>query len=126
MKERKQKNILKFLLLIIIFMITYLIIMNTYSKYITAEESSTKSNISKWHILLNNKDISENKDFSENLLLDLDQNENISKNIIAPTSKGHVNLTLESTGTELPFEYEIKIADIENDYSLIYNRFSER
>lgn len=112
MKGKNQKNIFKILILIIIFIFAFLIIRNTYSKYMTAEDSFTKSNIAKWHILLNDKDISENKLFSNYIPLEMDEDENINQNIIAPTSNGHINLSLESTGTELPYEYEIQLAKI--------------
>lgn len=105
--KKNQKNIFKILLLILIFTITFFIIKDTYSKYLTKQDSSTRSSISKWHILLNDTDITQNKDFSELIELEFDGSEHTASNVIVPTSKGHMNLTLESTGTELPYQYEI-------------------
>lgn len=105
----KNKQKFKIILLILILIILYLVIRNTYSKYITSESSSSTLNISKWHILLNDKDISENTDFSSDIEIDYIPNENIANGVIVPTSKGSFSIDLESTGTELPFEYEISI-----------------
>ena len=112
--KKNQKNIIKLLLLIMIFAITFLIIKDTYSKYLTMQDTNTRTSISKWHILLNDTDITENKDFSDFVELEFDSNEHTSANVIVPTSTGHMNLILESTGTELPYQYEISSQTEEN------------
>lgn len=102
-----KNTIFKIIIILLIFFILFLIIRNTYSKYVTTQDSFTQSNISRWHILLNDNDISKNKDFSDFIDIKLDKNDHITENVIVPTSKGHIDLSLESTGTELAFEYEI-------------------
>lgn len=109
--KKDKKNIIRFLLVIIIFIVVYFIIRNTYSKYLTMQESNAQSNISKWHILVNNQDITQNKDFSQNLNLILDKNPNIAEDVIVPTTTGHFDVEIDSTGTDLPFKYELQIAE---------------
>lgn len=106
--EKNKKIFLKIIIILLIFFILFLIIRNAYSKYLSNNDSFTKTHISNWHILLNDEDITSNKDFSEIVEITLDENENIAENVIAPTSSGHINLVLESTDTELPFKYEIE------------------
>lgn len=114
---KNNKKTLKFVLLILILIILFLVIRSTYSKYITSADNEATLHISKWNILLNDKDISENKDFTQDLTVTFDKNENIADDVIAPTKTGYFEINLESTGTELPFKYQLQIADIKTSYS---------
>ncbi len=111
----KFNKSIKIILLILVLIVLFLIIRSTYSKYISTKDSGTTFHISKWNIVLNNKNISENEDFTQDIQIIYDENtENIAQDVIVPTSKGHFEVTLESTGTELPFEYILKVKP-END-----------
>ena len=105
----KTKKEFKLILLILILIITYLVVQSTYSKYLTQTDNHSSLNISRWNILLNNKEISSNTEFSQNVKVTYEENEHIANDVIVPKSKGHFDLSLESTGTDLPFSYEIKI-----------------
>lgn len=107
----KRRTILKILLLILILIVAFLIIRSTYSKYITATDDDTSIHTANWNIKLNDKDILECKDFTENMQLVFDKNEYIDENVIAPTSTGSFKVKIESTGTEVPFQYELQIAE---------------
>lgn len=121
MNNNKKNKIFKLILLIIVLIILYITIRSTYSKYITTQDSSTSSHISNWNIKLNDEDIKNKKDFSGDVQLKKDTNDNIYENIIAPTSSGTFSVTLESTGTELPYDYEFEFADsIQYDFDSSY------
>lgn len=105
----KKSTIFKITLLILILTVTFLIIRSTYSKYITATDDNTSLHIANWNIKLNNKDIKENKDFSDTMDLIFDENEYIDNTVIAPTSTGSFNVNLESTGTEIPYLYLLNL-----------------
>ncbi len=107
----KKRTILKVILLILILIVTFLIIRSTYSKYITKTDDNATLHIANWNIKLNDKDISESKDFTENMQLLFTPNEYIDENVIAPTSTGSFRVKIESTGTELPFKYDLKVAE---------------
>lgn len=107
----KKKTIFKIILLILILIVTFLIIRSTYSKYITATDDNASLHIANWNIKLNDKDISECKDFTDNMQLVFDKNQYIDENVIAPTSTGSFKVKIESTGTELPFKYDLQIAE---------------
>lgn len=111
----KFNKSVKIILLILVLIVLFLVIRSTYSKYISTKDSGTNFHISKWNILLNNKNISENKDFSQDIQITYNENtENIAQGVIVPTSKGYFEVKLESTGTELPFEYTLKIKQEED------------
>lgn len=107
----KKSTILKIILLILILIVAFLIIRSTYSKYITSTDNNASLHLANWNIKLNDEDILESKDFTENMQLIFDKNEYINENVIAPTSTGSFKVKIESTGTELPFKYELQIAE---------------
>lgn len=111
----KFNKSVKIILLILVLIVLFLVIKSTYSKYISTKDSGTNFHISKWNILLNDKNISENKDFSQDIQITYNENtENIAQGVIVPTSKGYFEIKLESTGTELPFEYTLKVKQEED------------
>ena len=103
----------KILLLVLILIMAFLIIRNTYSKYITESMSSSKLNISRWNIKLNNEAIKNKADFSEDIQIEYKENPNATQGVVVPTSKGTFSLELESTGTDLPYEYKISFLNTE-------------
>ena len=107
----KKSKTLRVILLVLILILLFLTIRDTYSKYVTQTKNSSTLDISKWKILLNNQDIMNNIDFSDDIALTYENNEHIAQDFVAPTTKGTFSLELESTGTELPYKYEIQITD---------------
>ncbi len=118
---RNSKKTLKIILFVLILIILFLIIQSTYSKYIEKEDTKTEFKISGWNILVNGINITETNNFSEELVLNFEENENIKNNVLVPTSTGYFTLEIDSTGTDIPFEYDIslgKSANIE-DFKII-------
>lgn len=111
---KNSKKTLKNILLILILIILFLIIQSTYSKYIEREDKKTEFKISGWNILVNGIDITETNNFSEELELNFEKNENIKNNVLVPTSTGYFTLEIDSTGTDIPFEYDISLGTSEN------------
>jgi len=107
----KKQKIYKIVLVVLIIIFLCWIISSTYSKYITSRKILTKAYISKWNIKVNDQNITENDDFTSVVSLDLDSSPHIAENVIVPTSKGTIDIDLDSTNTDLPFEYNLKIAE---------------
>lgn len=103
----KNRKFLKVILLTLILIISFIIIQDTYSKYLTQTDNNSKLNISNWHILLNDKNIQNQADFTRDVSIEYEKSEHVTDGVIVPTSKGTFDVTLESTGTELPFQYEL-------------------
>ncbi len=120
MKNRYSKT-LKNILFILILIILFLIIQSTYSKYIQKDDKTTKFDISGWKILINGIDITEkNNNFSDNLELKFESNKHISDNVIVPTSIGYFDIEIDSTGTKLPFKYDISLMESSiDDFKII-------
>ena len=118
---RNSKKTLKIILFVLILIILFLIIQSTYSKYIEKEDTKTEFKISGWNILVNGINITETNNIKEELVLNFEENENIKNNVLVPTSTGYFTLEIDSTGTDIPFEYDIslgKSANIE-DFKII-------
>jgi len=102
-------KLFKYAILVLIIVFLLVIIRSTYAKYRTGRETGAQLRIAQWNIKINDEDISENSDFSELIDLVYDENPNIANEVIAPTSTGYFIVNLESTGTELPFDYEFSM-----------------
>lgn len=119
LNTHKSKKIFKIILALLIVTILFLIIRSTYSKYVTNDVKDADFNISNWHILINNLDINNEeqiKEFSETLKLNYVKNENVAENVIVPDSTGYFDITMESTGTEIPFKYEVSIDNTKSEF----------
>ncbi len=99
----KKSKTLRLILLVLILILAFLTIRNTYSKYITQTGNSSNLNISKWRILLNNEDIRNKADFTNDIKIEYEKNEHIDENVVAPTSKGTFTIELDSTRNRTPF-----------------------
>ena len=71
--------------------------------------------MSNWNIKINNQDITDESDFTNVLNFQLDSDPHIAANVIVPTSKGTCSLTIDSTGTDLPYEYTITVNEEVNE-----------
>ena len=119
LNTHKSKRIFKIILVLLIVTILFLIIRSTYSKYVTNDVKHADFNISNWHILINNLDIHNEeqiKKFSETLKLNYVKNENVAENVIVPGSSGYFDITIESTGTEIPFKYDVSIDNTKSEF----------
>ena len=107
----KLKKLIRFILIIIIVILLFTIIRSTYSKYVTAFEKSTGAVLNAWNIKVNDEKITTDAIFTNTLKVNFDANPHIAENTLAPTRTGTVPLTLDSTGTQVPYEYKIEIVD---------------
>lgn len=119
-----RQKIFKIILLILILCMLFFVINSTYSKYINIEEQNTKLHISNWNILLNDINLSETKTFENLISISLDDNPNVADGLLVPTSTGHFYLNLDSTGTEVPFDFELTVGTPEaskSEFKASYN-----
>lgn len=115
MKKKPDIKLIKLVLSIIILILFAWIIVSTYSKYTNGLGSSVKAKMSNWNIKINNQDITDESDFTNVLNFQLDSDSNVAANVIVPTSKGTCSLTIDSTGTDLPYEYTISVNEEVNE-----------
>ena len=104
MKNSKKLYILVVMLLIAVSIFTFIQI---YAKYLTSAEGNTNLTIARWNILVNNQSIKDNSDISNSIVPVFPGNDNIAKDIIAPTAEGYFDLDFDFSAADVSFKYEI-------------------
>ena len=117
MSKNLKNKILKFSFLVLILAFLFQVVKTTYAKYIKYKEFGSNIHIAQWNIAINNENISENESFNELIEIVPELSEHIAENVIVPTSKGYFIVNLESTGTEVPFEYKFSLSNSESAVS---------
>ncbi len=105
--SKRKKIILLFaclFLLIFIGSTTY-----TYAKYFSQTKRDIGTNIKKWNIKINDKDIKNGTNLEEEMTAIFTGSEHIAENTIAPSSEGYFEINLDYSNVEVSFKYEISI-----------------
>lgn len=84
---------------------------STYAKYVTSTTGTTNLTIAKWNIVINNQDVINNSNFGTTITPIFLGTENIKSGVIAPTSVGTFDITLDVTDVDVSLEYTISISD---------------
>jgi len=85
-----------------------------YAKYLTAASGDTSMAVAKWNISVNNLSIKNNSDISSAIIPVFPGNDNIAKDVIAPTAEGYFDLNLDFSDADVSFKYEITTSVSEN------------
>ena len=104
MKTNKK---LILLLALIFLIITIILIVQTYAKYLSSASGETSVSIARWNIKVNNLSVTENTDISGTIAPVFPGNENIQSNIIAPTAEGYFDLAFDFEAVDVSFNYTI-------------------
>lgn len=83
---------------------------DSYAKYLSSVNETTKIKIARWRILVNNNDIREANTANAVITPVFLTNQNIANGIIAPTSEGYFDLIIDSTGADVSFKYALSVA----------------
>ena len=110
MKNYKKLLILLAVICLAITIISFLLI---YAKYTTSANSQTDVPIARWNILVNNISIKDQSDISQTLQPIFPGNENIAKDILAPTAEGYFDLYFDYNDVDVSFKYTISLAPSE-------------
>ena len=86
------------------------LIQDTYAKYISSTNASGDFSIAKWSFLVNEQDILNSQSASNIIVPVIDSNENIKDDVIAPTSTGYFEITIDSSEVEVAFDQTITVA----------------
>ena len=106
---RRYRKIVVFAALISLFYCVSLI-QSTYAKYVTAATGTTNLTIAKWNIIVNTQDVTSNSNFSTVISPQFLGSSNIKAGVIAPTSTGSFDITLDMTDVEVSLQYTISAA----------------
>lgn len=102
------------LLACIALLFVVLVVIDTYSKYLTEASGTTDIAIARWRILVNGQDIRNNSDVSQVITPVLYHDNNIADNILAPRSTGYFDIVIDCRDADVSFEYEIDISPNED------------
>lgn len=85
-------------------------IFETYAKYVTSTNQTTKIPIARWNIKVNNVSIKNNETLSSVITPVFSGSEHIASNIIAPSAQGYFDLDLDFSESDVSFSYNISIS----------------
>ena len=127
---RKRIN---FMLLLLSCSLCLCFMSSTYSTYVAGTTGNIDILFSKWQILINNEDITNQNNSSITITPTIEQNENIKENTIAPSSKGYFDIDINPTNVDVSFRYTIDL-EIDNEdipdlviskYTILPNDYEE-
>lgn len=108
MNFKINKKSLFFYLGILFLILVIITIQSTYARYVTSLQAKSTVELGSWLILVNNQNIIENSDVSDTIVPIFNTNsEYIAEGVIAPTSTGYVEITLDYSKVTVPFKYDI-------------------
>lgn len=85
-------------------------IQDTYAKYISSAEATGNFTIARWNFLINSQDVLANSDFSNTIIPVFTPNSNIANNVIAPTSTGYFEITIDYSNVDVAFDEQIVLS----------------
>lgn len=106
--SNKKKLVL--VLGLISLLVTLNMIDTTYGKYLSKTASTTKMNVARWDIKVNNEHIKNSQDLEAEITPEYLENEYVAANTIAPGSVGYFDIEIDPSDTDVSFDYQIMIA----------------
>ena len=99
----------RFLLACISLLLLLDLMQDTYAKYISSADATGNFTIARWAFLVNEQDVLNNSDFSNTIIPVFDQNNNIKSGVIAPTTTGYFEITIDSSNVGVAFDEVITL-----------------
>lgn len=110
------KKKIKYLIIILILVLSILILKSTYSKYTNKSKGSMNATIGQWNIKINDTDITrpdENNPADpikfeideNNFIWNWENNANVKEGKVAPGMNGYFNIKIDPTNTDTSFKY---------------------
>lgn len=104
-----MKKKLRILLVFMSLSLTLSLMSNTYSRYVAGATSNVEMQFASWQILVNENDITSATTSSIELTPNIEANEHIANNTIAPSSKGYFDINIDPTNVNVSFGYEVAL-----------------
>lgn len=103
----------KFILVFISLSICLGLMSTTYSRYVAAANGNVDTLFARWQILINENDITNGTSSTISFQPEIDANNNVANEKIAPSSTGHFDIEIDPTNVDVSFKYDIQLG-IEN------------
>lgn len=104
----------KILLVIASLATTLSLMSNTYSRYVASSTGNVEVEFAKWQILVNETDISTNSASNITFEPTIEENANVAKDKLAPSSTGYFDIEIDPSNVDVSFKYSINL-DIDNE-----------
>ena len=105
--DTKKRLTLLFAMLSLLFTIN--MVESTYAKYASKTTTSSKMNIARWDIKVNDEAIKDKNTLDAEITPNYLDNINVAPGVIAPGSIGYFDITIDPANTDVSFEYEISV-----------------
>lgn len=116
---------IKIMLIFMSLVLTMSLMSNTYSRYVADTTGNLEAQFAKWKILVNNNDITNGSVSSIELIPVIDENSNVAKNKLAPSSKGYFDIEIDPSNVEVSFDYKISLEVLNEDLpDLLVSKYS--
>ena len=102
--KKSKKRIILLIILLILLVFTFLLGGGSYSKYITQVEGKGVIEVAKWAFLVNGETAS----ITNINLAKTHKPETLAQNTIAPGTKGSFDIKIDTTGSEVGINYDVK------------------
>ena len=83
------------------------LIQSTYAKYVTSATGTANLTFARWNILVNSQDVTNNSNFSTTIQPNFTGTANIRAGVIAPTSQGTFEISLDMTEVDVSLDYTV-------------------
>lgn len=104
-KNRK----LRLLLACISLLLLVDMIQDSYAKYVSSAEANSNLTIAMWSFMVNNQDVISNSNFSATIVPVIDANPHVASGVIAPTSTGYFDITIDSSNVGVSYDEQITL-----------------
>lgn len=84
---------------------------DSFAKYVSTAEANGNFTIARWAFMVNQQDVLNNSDFSATIIPTFDIDQNIAAGVIAPTSTGYFDVTIDSTNVGVAYDEEISLSN---------------
>jgi len=84
---------------------------DSFAKYVSTAEANGNFTIARWAFMVNQQDVLNNSDFSTTIIPTFDADQNIATGVIAPTSTGYFDVTIDSTNVGVAYDEEISLSN---------------
>lgn len=84
---------------------------DSFAKYVSTAEANGNFTIARWSFMVNQQDVLNNSDFSTTIIPTFDADQNIAAGVIAPTSTGYFDVTIDSTNVGVAYDEEISLSN---------------
>lgn len=111
MKDKTKLRIIQILCIISV-LITVLTIQRTYARYFEKVDTTYATNIKRWVINVNNKNVHEQETLNQVMQPILVEDENINSDVLVPGREGYFEMFIDYSSVDLAFEYEFSIEQL--------------